>query len=284
MSKRSIGVRGGVTLVEILVSLSLMAFLLTTATVAFAQVRAMTSRVQAKQVLHQNALVIYERLRFEISSLQQNSAMYLRSNGATGPVELVFLRGKLDDVDFTINDRFGSDVIVNTDLVWTRWAWSPDTKVVTNGFSSNERNFQITTNWTPGSVNYKDQIITQLPNPRRIAGTNPEITLEDNAFGSGDPNDYGDWGDLIRRSVPVATTCSDLRFEIVQMNNAVQTASVDGITNFAVDGLTVDGRLLPNNVKRPRLIRLRFDLTDESVHLTETFSFSFQPPGMLPQL
>jgi prepilin-type N-terminal cleavage/methylation domain-containing protein len=268
------------TLIELLISLSLMAFLLSTATYSFTQVKTMTARIQARQALHNTARIIYERLRFEIDSMHQGAAFYLRSGGATGPVELVFLHGKFDTVDFRIEDGYGMYVYHNTDQLWTRWAWIPDSRRIEVSSSTTVRKFQLTQDWVRNGINYKNQYFGFLPEPRRVAGA-AVTELDANAFGTPSPYDYGDYTDLLRNSAPTALTCTDFRIEISLQDGTSISASTDTSSNHAINGVLIDGSA--DDARRPRLIRLRFDLTDDRLKMTETFSFTFLAPGLLPQ-
>ena len=275
----------GFSLVEILVSISIMAFLLTVGTQAFVQVRTFTKRMQAKQTMHNSARVIFEQLRNNVSSLEQSAAMYLVSHNGSGlepkGIELVFLRGKLDHLDFTRKENFGDYSVGVTDLVWSRWSWDAATKAFKTSASSPNRMFQLGTSWTNGGIDYKNQYFANLPCPRRVAGIGPAV-LNENAYGTGDLRDIGDYQDLLNNAVPLATTCTNLRIELVLHDGT--TVNVDGSSNvvYAYDGVLVDASLSPALSKRPRLVRMLIELTDTTSHLVETFSFTVQAPGLLP--
>lgn len=275
--------RRGFTMIELLVSMALMAFLLTTATYAFTQVKKMTARIQARQTLHNTARIVYERLRFDIDSMHQGTAFYLRSGGAAGPVELVFMRGKLDNGDFTIEDRYGFDTMAVADHVWTRWAWVPDREQIEVSESTGpNRQFQLTSHPSvlPAWSGYLNQYFALKPYPRRLAGTGP-ATLDESSFGTGHPKDYGDYTDLVRESTPIALNCSDFSVEVILQDGSAIAASASGSSNQAINGILVDGSA--DGERRPRLVRLRFTLSDARLDLQETFSFSFLAPGLLPQ-
>lgn len=277
--------RTAFSLIEILVSLGLLVFLLTLGTQAFVQVRTFTQRLQARQVMHASARVIVERLRSGVASLEQVGALWLRSDDGSGTrprgVELVFLRGKLDHHDFDRRDNYGHYRVDVTDLVWERWRWDADTRNLTCASSSPSRIFQVQQSWTQGGIDYRNQWFANLPTPRRQASGGPE-SIDVNAYGSGEPKDIGDYQDLLRNSVPIAMTCSALRFELVLMDGTVIAADGATTAEHGLDGVLVDGTDAAAIARRPRLLRIGFDLTDDRIHFTESFSFTVQAPGLLP--
>ena len=272
--------RKAFSLIEILVSLGLLVFLLTLGTQAFVQVRTFTQRLQARQVMHASARVIVERLRSGVAGLEQVGALWLRSDDGSGTrprrVELVFLRGKLDH--HVIDGRYRVDV---TDLVWERWRWDADTRNLTCASSSPSRIFQVQQSWAQGGIDYRNQWFANLPTPRRQALGGPE-SIDVNAYGSGEPKDIGDYQDLLRTSVPIAMTCSALRVELVLMDGTVAAADGSTSAEHGLDGVLVDGTDSAAIARRPRLLRIAFDLTDDRIHFTESFSFTVQAPGLLP--
>jgi prepilin-type N-terminal cleavage/methylation domain-containing protein len=278
--------RRGFSLVEILVSISLMAFLLTVGTQAFVQVRTFTRRMQAKQELHNTARIVFEQLRGDLSAVENSAAVYLVSHDGSGPdpkgVELVFLRGKLDHLDFTRHDYYGHHQTGVVDLVWARWAWDAQAKTLAVGASSPSRLFRLSRSWTSGGIEYQGQWFANLPSPRRVAGLGGPAVLDANAYGTGDPQDVGDYQDVVANSVPIARPCTAMRIEVVLQDGTVLSVDGSGNAAHALDGVLVDGSVTPAIGRRPRLVRVMFDLSDDSAHLTESFSFSVQTPGLLP--
>lgn len=275
----------GFSLVEILVSITIMAFLLLVGTQAFVQVVTMTKRIQARQELHNTARIIVERMQLDLGALQQTAALYLLSHDGSGSepqgVELIFLRGKLDLTDFTRHDGFGISEPAITDLVWSRWAWQTANRTLSVAASSRTRLFKLSNDWMNGTINYRNQYFANLPTPRRVAGAGP-ATLDANAYGTGDPNDIGDYQDLIANAIPLSTTCTGLRIELVLHNGSTITVDGSNAVAHAIDGVRVDSRIIAANALRPRLVRFLIDLQHDETQLTETFSFSTQTTGLLP--
>lgn len=271
--------RSGFTLVEILVSLALMAFLLATATYAFSQVKKMTERIQARQAMHNTARQVYERFRGEISALHQGGAFYLRSSGTGDDIELVFLSGRYDLRDFD-GPAYDQSEEFTVDHLWSRWHWGGPGQPLTAARNRPLRRFTLTDDWSPdGAVNYKGQTFAIIAQARREAGPDAATSLDRNAFGTPSPADRGDYSDLLDQAQPLALACTDLALEVVLTDGSVITAQPDVATSHAIDGLSVDGAVGGN---RPRLIRIRFSLRDARLDLEEPFSFSIQAPGVLP--
>lgn len=273
--------RRGFTLIEVLVSLTLMAFLMTTATYAFTQVKAMTARIQARQAMHNSARLVYERLRTEIDAMHQGSAFFLRSGGGGGDVELVFLSGRYDLRDFSARPEYESSEAYTVDHLWSRWHWSGPGEALTSARNRPLRRFVLNQDWAPDGINYRNQTFAILTQAQREAGTDPISTLNRNAFGTPSLEDRGDYTDLVAQAQPIALDCSDLRFEVVLADGSIIGAAPDRTSSHAIDGLHINGEA-GGTASRPRLIRMRFALSDPRLDLSETFSFTFRAPGTLP--
>lgn len=274
--------RSGLSLIEIMVATTLIAILTTTATTAFVQMRNLTKRIELRQQLHNSARIIYERMSWEVSCLAQGSAVFVTGKSSNS-TEVVFLRGKLDHLDFTTYRRFGLDSDSLTDLVWTRWYWDASRRQISVATSSTDRQFRADANWTFAGYNYKDKDFRNLPTPQRVViGGSAASTLNANAYGTGSTGDIGDYQDLLNNSTPIAINCTDFRVELVCQDGSVFSTSPAADTAFAANGQLVDGRGGSDLQKRPRLIRIRFDLTAPGTTISETFSFSFQAPALLP--
>jgi len=262
------------TLIEILVSMALLAFLLSTATYAFSQTKKITERVQARQTLHNTARVVYERLRREIDALHQGGAFYLRSSGVGG-VEMVFLSAPYRLVPFgqPIDDY-------SVDQLWSRWHWGGPDQPLTAARSRDKRSFVLDQAWSPNGVSYQNQHFVILSQARREAGPDPATTLNDNAFGTGHAQDRGDYDDMVDQALPLILACADLAWQVVRHDGSVISAEAGTASNHAIDGMAINGDAGGN---RPCLIRLRFTLRVARLDLEEVFSFSFLAPGILPR-
>lgn len=274
--------RRGLTLVEILVSTTLVAFLIATATAGFVQMRNLSRRVEARQQLHNSARVIYERMSWELSCLMQGAACFATSNAADGSVELVFMRGKQDNLDFTLEKRFGDSADTLTDQVWTRWYYKKSDGQVTLASNKGDRWFALTTAWTSSGYSFFDKKFRQLPTLQRAVAGSAEVTLNANAYGSGDVQDYGDYDDLLNNTSAIAGNCTAFAMEIVYHDGSTSNFSDSTTSARASDGLYVDGRGGSTVAGRPRLIRIRMELTDPATLVSEAFSFSFLAPALSP--
>jgi len=274
--------RRGVTLIEVLISMTMMVFLLTTATVALTQVKTTTRRIQARQALHNTASIIHERLRYEFDAMMDVGALWLRSDTAGGgKLELIFLRGKLDHLDFQLENNAGYYAFAQTDLVWTRWAYLGSTKTIEVAESTPRRLHQLTTNWIRHGFNSQNSWFAHLPTPVRSAAENPEIVLERTAFQNGAPEDFGDYQDLLKNARAIAIHCTEMTWEMVRVNGSSVAVGTEATTTVRADGNRIDGRDAAAAAARPALMRLRFTLHDPMTRLEETFSFSFRTPNLL---
>ena len=159
---------------------------------------------------------------------------------------------------------------------------------------------------TVGNMN----TFANVPKPRRIAATvaaaapqNPATAdasiLNDNGYLTGSIADTGDWTDLNQNLVPVNRNITDFQMQFLLMDGSLINASVAGGGQYACNGVYMDGRatgdaVVPidgvaihdsaklDNAKRPRLIRVMFTMLDRPTGVTESFTFSFQGPDMLP--
>jgi type II secretory pathway pseudopilin PulG len=130
------------TLIELLVSIALGTFLTGTAVTMFFTTQHLAKRTQARLQLHASAKSIYESMRRDLQSLQQDCAFWLlsrKSDGESAGIDLVFMTGVFDDQGFLMGGRAVSSGYDNiewktTDLVWCRWSWSGDATDPTRAF------------------------------------------------------------------------------------------------------------------------------------------------------
>lgn len=290
----------GFTLIEVLVSLTVVMVLVGAATAAFMQLRTMTRRIQARQALCDTARVAFDRLRGDCDAMVHAGAWWLRSTSG-GAVELVFLRGKTDMLDFSSSAEvrepdFGQiNPITLTDLLWTRLHWDPATGELGLGSSRPLRLVQLTQGWSsPAGRDFNGAYAVFLPQGVRQSGSDPQTVLDANRIGNGDPADLGDYGDLVAGTVPLATGCTDLAMQAVLGDGSVVEVSSAVTRTLAGDGLPVDGRGSAA-AQRPRLLRLRFTLRspdsrvdpatgldDPASLIQQTFSFTFRTPSLAP--
>jgi prepilin-type N-terminal cleavage/methylation domain-containing protein len=272
--------RRGLTLIEILVATALVAFLIASATAGFVQIRDLARRIDARQQLHNSARLVFERLNSELSSLMNGSAFF--AIGSAGTVEVVFLRGKLDNVDFMLGNAFGAEADSLTDQLWTRWYFEAAKQQLSLAASSAARSFDQDKSWVTGGYDYNARAkFRNLPTPQRVVvGASPATTLNANAYGTGASNDIGDYTDLENNSVPILSNCSGFALEIVCEDGSTHAISASAAGSLLSDGQKIDGRAGAALASRPRLVRTRLDLTDPATGISETFSFSFLTPAL----
>lgn len=272
--------RRGLTLIEILVATALVAFLIASATAGFMQIRALARRIDARQQLHNSARLVFERLNTELSSLMHGSAFF--AIGTSGTVEVVFLRGKLDNVDFMLGNAFGAEADSLTDQLWTRWSFEAAKQQLSLSASSAARSFDQDKSWVNGGYDYNTRAkFRNLPTPQRvIVGASPETTLNANAYGTGASGDIGDYTDLENNAVPILSNCTGFALEIVCEDGSVHAINTAASASLLSDGQMIDGRSGTALASRPRLVRTRLELTDPATGIAEAFSFSFLTPAL----
>ena len=273
--------RRGLTLIEILVATSLVAFLIASATAGFVQIRNLARRIDARQQLHNSARLVFERLNSELSSLMNGSAFFAIGS-AGGTVEVVFLRGKLDNVDFMLGNAFGAEADSLTDQLWTRWHFEAAKRQLSLSASSAARTFDQDKSWVNSGYDYNTRAkFRNLPTPQRvISGASPASTLNANAYGTGASNDIGDYTDLENNSVPILSNCTGFALEIVCEDGSTHPISATAGGSLLSDGQMIDGRAGAALASRPRLVRTRLELTDAATGIAESFSFSFLTPAL----
>lgn len=271
--------RQGLTLIEILVATALVAFLLASATAGFMQIRNLARRIDARQQLHNSARLVFERLNWELSSLMNGSAFFVTA-AAGGGVEMVFLRGKLDNVDFMLGSAFGAEADSLTDQVWTRWQFDPAKRQLTLAASSADRYFDQDKSWVNSGYDYFNRAkFRNLPTPQRaVIGASAAATLNANAYGTGASGDIGDYTDLENNAVPIVSNCTAFAIEVVCQDGS--TPTIGAATPLLSDGVMIDGRAGSALASRPRLVRTRIELTDPVTGVAEAFSFSFLTPAL----
>ena len=308
----------GFTLIELLVSTALASLLTAVCITAFQQGRANIERCEARVRMHANAQDLYANLEHSLSSLMQDCAVVTASTQNSGPgtgdVTFLFMRGKEDDGDYLwLGAPYAG---ANSDHEWEAWHWQAATQNLAIGISSLQRVFQITRSYKPhGQDDYNGQTFLNLDAPRRtLSATDPWVDLDSNlyfpsatsstvsAISSGD---IGDWTDVNNNLNTVMNSVSDFSLQIVQFNGQTSTIDDTATTLHESDGVWLDGRIAsattaaaaPNYrsplfypdtqtgfassaiALRPRLVRVRFTVTDAAVGLSQTFSFSFALPG-----
>ncbi len=296
------------TLVELLTSVSICLALSMLATVSFIQIRAVLQRMQVRLEMHNAARYIHQALSEQIAALQQDGAMWVETRqddgSGDGQVAITFLKGKTDEHDFTTSNGSmwygeGNSVYQNrcTDLTWCSWSWDQKHGILSSGATSHPRQFKINTPWIGPNGNYQSTWMANMPQPLRSADPYPaalpagsaQAALSGSRYGSSDyANDISDYQDLQDHMAPAMRNVTGFAIEMILSDGSVMDAGVGQTQEIALDGSFIDAHAAPDASgnapykKRPRLIRVLIDMSDPQTGVSQSFSFSFQPPGMLP--
>jgi hypothetical protein len=236
----------------------------------------------------------------------------------TGDVTLLFMHGKEDELDWMWLQQQTWQNSDHEWEVWQWSAATQNLSVGTSSFNryfalpSSGTPFSFKPN---GPDDYAGQGFLNLDQPRRtLSATNPWLDLDSNVYfpspGStvslASIGDVGDWTDLNTNLAPVLTHVSDFSYQLVLGDSTFTTIDDTTTTLHEIDGSWLDGRidtataaaaapnyqfplLFPDTrtyfptsaiAHRPRLLRVRFTLTDPVVAVSQTFSFSFALPGL----
>lgn len=276
--------RSAFTLIELMVAMAIAMVLAGVTIVTFMQVRSLIRRSEAKMAMYDSASVIYAKFSQSAGALMQHCALVAQTDSDS--VDLIFMRGKEDAWDWKLWKRYKID----TDMVWEEWRWVKSKGIFYQTSSTPLRTF---TN--------AGQPYDALPQPRRyLDDTNPRTTLDDNRYfqHSTVAGDDGDGTDLANSLRPVLQNVSDLKIQLIAQDGTVSDLAAGANSVLVRQGVWMDGRIsdtisaAPTDAeygtssiaKRPKLIRLRFTLTDNAVDprapLSQTFSFSFDLPGL----
>jgi Tfp pilus assembly protein PilE len=305
--------RAGLTLVELLVSVSIALTLTVFATIAFVHIQRILERMGARLEMHNSARFLHQSFSEQTAALQQDGAMWIETSKddgtGSGSVAITFLKGKTDEHGYTTlnGDNIGGEefgVYQNRccDLEWTSWRWDRKRRVLLAGTNTRPRQFSVLGSWNGPNGDYAlgaggNCRFINMPQPLRQAVPyttatptgSAQAALGGNRYGSPDLlNDISDWQDLSNQMAPVARNVSDFRIELVLADGSVVDADATQDRTLPFDGNYVDARVSVDPSggqpfkKRPRLIRLLFDMTELVTGVKTSFSFSFQPPGLLP--
>lgn len=289
------------TLIELLIAMSLVTLIGIGASTTLLQLHSLTRRVQALQLLHSQARIIYERFSAEVAGLQQTGACFVTCTaGTSGGLEVVFLGSKYDALDFTIAGAAGRYIRGTGDLVWTRWYWNGVRQELQVARSAGAREFTADVSWGPGpgmdfgtsTAKIPSNVAApspfrNLPSPQRVvaADRTPATTLDRNAYGTGSSGDLGDYAELVQRSIPIASGVTAFRCDVVAQKPSESFIGDPeaGSGAFWADGIRVDSQVQAGNTdfdRRPRILRVRFTLTEPRSGVAETFTFSFPAPAL----
>jgi Tfp pilus assembly protein PilE len=304
--------RAGLTLVELLTATAIALALSVLATVSFMKILKEQQRLTSRLAMHNSARFVYQNMSESLSSLQPDAAMWLESSAddgsGNGTVSLTFLRGKLDEHDFATNSARWWAQEANaeyqtrcTDLTWCCWKWSQQKQTLYSGVCSHPRAFKLASPWAGPIGNYGNgnTWFMNMPQPLQLADPYPSAgfpaggsaaALNGNRYGSPDlKNDISDYQDLAGNLAPVMRHVTAFHIEMQLADGSIVDADDSQTTTLGCDGNFVDARCsqgadgaLPY-LKRPRLIRTLIDLRDPVTGVTQSFSFSYRPTGVLPK-
>lgn len=296
--------RRGFTLIELLVSTGIAMALASLATTAFIQLSKTVARMEARMAMHTSAQRLYTQLNRTFACMQQSCAFVARSTLDTD-VRLIFMRAREQEWNY---GQAGPGETINPDLVWEEWVWTRADQTLRVGANTPQRSFQVGGSFSPAGVNYQTRTFIATPQPRRTltvadptgsaaGGLNDNIYFPNGstpAVSQANANDdIGDFTELERNLMPVLDRVSDLSFEIITHDGTAVTLddSASTVPPRVFQGVWLDGRMAASLsaapayatselAKRPRLLRMRFTMTDAKLKITCPFSFSFALPGL----
>ncbi len=200
----------GVTLLELMVSITLALALTTMAMVAFFSIRKLVSRAESKLAMHASTQTIYHALHKTMAGLQQTCAFVVYSKANTevdtskppnDEISIVFMRGKEDTQDFQyFTESYAGQsykATMNSDLLWESWTWKDETYTKSDGTvvsggtlysatNSPVRQFSLPWGTSISGQAYNGQKFDLLPQPRRTLDTTDmtswQKTLNDNQY------------------------------------------------------------------------------------------------------
>jgi hypothetical protein len=307
---------GGLTLFELLVSVTIALALSVLATLSFLQIRGVLQRMQVRLEMHNSARFLYQNLSEQLAALQQDGALWLESTqndgSGDGMVSITFLKGKTDEHDFqTMNGDYIAGTQNGTygnrccDLDWCSWRWDQKRAALYMGTTSPPRQFLLMNSWkgpngdyqgfewgAPSSdmfINMPQPLQQGVPYPQAVPPGSSKAALSGNRYGTNDTQkDLSDYQDLQNQMGPVVRNVTNCVIELVLSDGTVVDADDTQNRTLPYDGNFVDGHVSVASdgnypfKKRPRLIRLLVDMTDPVTGVSQSFSFSIQPPGVLP--
>lgn len=331
--------RSAFTLIEVMTAVSIAMVLAGVSTTALVQIRSMVKRSQLRIALHQRAETVYLHLQHEFAALQHSGPVVVDATGGSSPsLRVLHLATKLDNWDWNWPREGGNETssrAINRDSSDTRWQlleW--------NGATADQRLYAATSSasrtFTPAgnlrnpsltTINYDGRAFLNLPQPRRSFGTVANWAAVTTALDANQlfpdlataysypatpraslasTDDLGDWGDLLRQRVPIASGVTDFRMTVVGVDGVDRTYDGSASAFRVHEGAWLDGSLSQAHAapggslatamagpigQQPRLVRVRMTLEErllprdpavadsDATRIQQTFSFSFLLPG-----
>lgn len=308
--------RAGFTLIELLISLAIGMMLIAVSWAGFVKAKAAVARAKTLVDLHRSAGIVREFLSRDGATMAPAVAFFASSAPAvsTGPgtrtdtVQMLFMR--------SFSPMTGQAAGVGNrheEYYWVRWrfvrqqtqvagVWTTTGHVLYRSESSKDRSFQANANLAPTAplalpgggtqANYNDSWFFTMPRPLRDASQGA-ASLDNNRYGvpataikAG--SDIGDLADLDRNEQVVSTRIRDLRLGWCDAAGGDTELSAAAAADIRLDGLfpdVVGGAGNPYAAqlrKRPRILRVAFDIADDAETVAQDFTFSITTPGTAP--
>lgn len=275
--------RPGLTLAEVMIAVALALLIAVLGAQGVRQMKRIVDRSRAQAALAADASRLASRLQNDLGSIMHHGALWLVRDA--GGIELVLLHGRDDFLPFSqvmINDLNAPQYTrLGGDLAWYRLRWEQSAGTLTLAESSWMRLATVTTaytapapNWLGAAQAYAGKSLALLAEPRRVAALPLAATLDGNAWGTGSPDDYGDYQDLRRQAITVASNLEDLAIELVLGDGTkTQVEKATSAGTWTWDGLRTDAAGA-NATPRPVLARIRFLLADPRLGLRRSYTFS----------
>lgn len=298
--------RPGFTIIEVLISVTVAMTLAVLATTAFFRLDKLVRRTEARLDMHNSVRFLQRTASEDVSAMINGCAVFLTTRASTAAageppnasVSLVFMRGRMDPQDFPLTEEYGLYMRECSDLAWVEWRWDQHRKALERGMNQRSRQTRASKPWvapdasgTPrdfGSTDWNQmRRFYQLPQPWRLADGDPDAVLNRNRWGLGVPTDIGDREDLDQLRVPVLSRVTACTVHLVLADGTELAADGSADHDYGIDGTYVDGSVpgtAPPSARRPVLVRLRLEMTDTASGLVQSFTTSFQAPGLLPPL
>lgn len=238
----------------------------------------------------------------------------------TDTVELLFMRTVTRLGSETTGDT-GQQC--KSEFRWVRWrfvrtwrqsggAWLPVAGRLYRSASTPAREFTTLATWTPPAplvdpipanlpwTDYKGARFLNLPRPLRDASQGI-ASLDNNRYGIADAvvdhrgSAMGDIGDLQDLDLPandrlVTARVRDLAIGWVDAGGSQVAVTSSAAADRRIDGLYLDitgpahNPYLSEIARRPRVVRVAFNLDDPAAGVSQDFCFSIATPGLQPQI
>lgn len=243
--------RSAFTMIEVLVSISVGMVIIALVHLALSGAQQSTDQYVSLIERYRRAQSLYQYLKNDMATLQQQCAVRFEGGGSAGPATLFFVRSKHDNQPYRYSTLEGARYLTG-DLSWVRWHW--------DGHSikrAETRLLQETGDNVP--------VVDFLTAPQEVY----DAALEYDIGGELNP--------MLEESRVLEHVTE---FELCLINSA--GAVLDGSFTSIVDGQPRYGEKgsMSAETGRPSLVRLRVTLHDPEVDHSSTFHFSFALPSL----